>query len=80
MHVAKAPFWSADVSEDETRDAASSAVEHFAELIRILDHAMAEATLLADRDLVKQLARAKGAAQQSKELLDKLCGSVSSDD
>lgn len=69
-----------DVSDDDTRDAASSAVEHFVELIQILDEAMTKAALLADSELLERVAKAKAAAERSKELMDKFRSSVPSGD
>lgn len=68
------------MSDDDTRDAASSAAEHFGELIRILDDAEARATLLGDSVLIEGVARAKEAAERSKELMGKLRNNVSSGD
>lgn len=68
------------MSDDDTQDAASNAVGHFVELIRILDEAMTHATLLADNELAKRLALAKAAAEHSKELLGQICTTVTSDD
>lgn len=67
------------MSDDDTQDAARGAVENFAELIRILDEAVTKATLLADHELAERLAQAKGAAEHSKALLEKLCATASSE-
>lgn len=74
------PLRSADVSETSTQDAARGAAEDFAELIRILDDAIARATRVHDPELVEKLTLARGAAEHSAELLEKLRAIVPSED
>jgi hypothetical protein len=70
--------WSADVSEDDAQDALKSAVEHFAELLRVLDAAITDANRVGDQELVERLARAKAAAEHGDQLVDQLSGILES--
>jgi hypothetical protein len=69
-----------DVSNDDAQDAANGALEHFAELVRILDEALTSAIRADDRELVEKLERAKGAAEYSHELVGKICAIMTSDE
>jgi hypothetical protein len=67
-------FGAPDVKEHDAKDALKSAIEHLAELRRVLDGAISDAQRVGDRELAERLARAKAAAEHSKELVDRLSG------
>jgi len=46
--------------------------EHFAELLRIIDTALADASRVGDHELVERLERAKAAAEHSNGLVSRL--------
>jgi hypothetical protein len=67
------------VSEDDAQYALNGASEHFAELLRVLDAAIADANRITDHELVDRLARAKAAAEHSRELVARLSGMIRSE-
>ena len=72
MRPRSRPPRSADVSEDNAQDAVKSVGEHFAELLRIIDTALAEASRVRDHELVERLERAEAAAEHSNGLVSRL--------
>ena len=67
------------MSQDDAQDAVNSAREHFAELLRVIEAAVADASRVGDQELVKRLARAKAAAERSNELVSRLSGILESE-
>lgn len=58
--------------DDEARDALRAASQHFIEVTRILDDAIATAIRLGDDALLERLARAKAAAERGESLIDRI--------
>lgn len=65
--------------EDDARDALRAASQHFIELTRILDEAIAEARAVRDDELLERLARAKSAADQGETLIAKIDAIIAND-
>lgn len=65
--------------EDDARNTIRAASDHFLELSRILDEAIAEARGVGDDELLERLARAKSAADQGRALIAKI-GAILADD
>ena len=62
--------------EDDAQGALAAALEHFAELARVLDDATAKAIKLEDTGMVEGLTRAKVAATRGTGLLAELCNAL----
>ena len=60
------------LSEDDAKGALDAALEHFAELARVLDDACANATKVDDLEMIEGLARAKAAATRGTGLVAEL--------
>lgn len=67
------------VIEDDSRDTLRAASDHFLELSRILDEAIAKARGVRDDELLERLTRAKSAADQGEALIAKI-GAMLADD
>jgi hypothetical protein len=63
----------ATVSNEEKRDALNGALEHFAELVRVLDEACTKAERANDAELIERLTRAKMAAERGQGIVGELC-------
>lgn len=65
--------------DDHARDAIRAASDHFAEVTRILDEAVARAIRLGDDELVERLNRAKSAAKRGETLIGKIGATLADD-
>jgi hypothetical protein len=68
------------LSEDDAPGALNAALEHFAELARVLDEATAKAIEANDHGLVEGLTRAKAAATRGTGLVAELRNILASGD
>jgi hypothetical protein len=66
------PLGVVQLSNDDAQGALDAALEHFAELARVLDDASAKATKVNDLAMVEGLARAKAAATRGTGLVAEL--------